>query len=46
MIPVAIDVNDTGSFIQFFIKCLGTNSKDNIVYGGAELYYQVLNRRR
>jgi hypothetical protein len=46
MIPVAIDVNDTGSFIQFFIKCAGTNSKDDIVYGGAELYYQVLNRRR
>jgi hypothetical protein len=43
---IPLSIREEGNHMQVCIKCAGTNSKDDISYGGGEIYYQLLGLRR
>jgi len=46
MLATSIDIRRTGKFIEIVITNAGDNASDEIAYGGAEISYQYLGRRR
>ncbi len=41
VMPVLISIDEPFNYIQFRLKCAGTNARDAIAYSGGELYYQL-----